>query len=504
MAGDSRGGQLNPPELRQPSFMRRFAAAESTDPDTLVGLACDESYFVRRQAAQNPATPAWILELLTRAGASADLRGKGRPDLTLEGSALRKLVEGGPWAWQLVAEHPNTPADVLEALKDQPSISLRLAIAGHPQTQSATLVFLCLDIEESIRAKAAIHPNRSNEIVRLLASAGATPDLRTATGFNHALASEHCRRLADLGPWGRFLAGRNPGCPLDLLADIATDPEWRVRTSLLDNPKTPSESLALLLGTQDPKELATVQQLHLTNPSPEALIILAQHAKPEIRLAVARHPAVTAQALRQLLTDRTKEVRRLAVNNPRTNPADIALLVQAGSTPDLLGLSDPDPVMAPAKIDALGRRGLWARQLAVRHPNSTPDTLARLLCDAEPKIREWAAVHPKADQETIKNLIRAGSGTDFQGFTPPDPTLSAEQLRQLSQLGPWAQYVVANNPHTPAELLAMLARSLDAQVRKLVAQNPSTPPTILTQLATDANVEVHALARQASISDKDG
>ena len=65
-----------------------------------------------------------------------------------------------------------------------------------------------------------------------------------------------------------------------------------------------------------------------------------------------------------LVTDGTKEVRRFVANNPRTNPADIDLLVKAGSTPDLMQLSDPDPEIEVAQLDVLSRRGLWARRLA--------------------------------------------------------------------------------------------------------------------------------------------
>ena len=62
------------PAPRPPFFMRRFSATETTDPNALVGLACDESYFVRRQAVKNPATPDWILDMLVRAGATPGIK----------------------------------------------------------------------------------------------------------------------------------------------------------------------------------------------------------------------------------------------------------------------------------------------------------------------------------------------------------------------------------------------------------------------------------------------
>ena len=48
--------------IRPPSFERRYLAGQTDDPDMLVALASDESYFVRREALQNPNTPGWILD----------------------------------------------------------------------------------------------------------------------------------------------------------------------------------------------------------------------------------------------------------------------------------------------------------------------------------------------------------------------------------------------------------------------------------------------------------
>ena len=71
---------MSEPDVRPPSFLRRNLAANTDSHEILVGLACDESMWVRRQAVQNPATPRWVLDLLERAGADRDLRGRRDPD----------------------------------------------------------------------------------------------------------------------------------------------------------------------------------------------------------------------------------------------------------------------------------------------------------------------------------------------------------------------------------------------------------------------------------------
>jgi hypothetical protein len=478
-----------PIRSRPHAFERRFIALETDDPNSLVALASDESYFVRRQVVQNPNTPEWILDLLIRAGATSDLRGKGQYDPNLDGDSLRRLAETGPWARQLAAEHSNTTADVLAALKDQPSIPLRLAIAGHPNANQDTLATLGADIEDDIRVRALANPNCPAEVIASLIAAGARPDLLGVTRTFEPMTAQQLGRLAGLGPWGRFLAARHPDSPSDLLSAISSDPEWRVRSGLLDNANTPEALIQALLDSPPVDDLVTVR--HLSRPSipAEVQAKLARHPDLEVRLALARHPAATSKILGQLVSDGSKEIRRLAASHPNIRPADLALLVRAGSTPNLMGLSEPDPAMPAAEIQALLEGGVWARQLAVRHPNTDGDTLARLLCDREPKIREWAVVHPSLPDEIKRDLVRAGSGSDFQGIMPPDPDLPPDRLRQISDLGSWGEWVVANNPYAPVDLLEDLARSEDPQVRRFVARNPGTPATVLALLTKDAALE---------------
>jgi len=458
--------------FRQPSFERRFIASGTHDPNTLVALASDESYFVRRQAVQNPNTPKWILDLLVRAGATPDLRGKGPIDPDLDGDSLRRLAETGPWARRLVAEHPNTTAEVLAALKGQPSIPLRLTIARHPNADQDTLATLCADIEDGIRVRAIANPNCPAELIALLISAGARPDLLGVTRTFEPMIAQQLNRLAGLGPWGRFLVARHPDSQSDLLSAISSDPEWRVRSGLLDNANTPEALIQALLEAPAADKAATIRFLSRPHIPAETQAKLARHPDSEVRLALARHPAATPEILGQLTSDGSKEIRRLSAGHPKTRAADLQLLVRAGSTPNLMGLSEPDPAMPVEDIRALLDGGVWARQLAVRHPTTDGDTLARLLCDREPKIREWAAVHPNLPAGIKRDLIRAGSGTDFQGFMPPDPDLPPDRLRQICALGSWGEWVVANNPYAPADLLETLAQSKDPRVRQFVARNP--------------------------------
>jgi len=96
-------------------------------------------------------------------------------------------------------------------------------------------------------------------------------------------------------------------------------------------------------------------------------------------LVAARYPAATPDLLALLATDGIKEIHALAANHPHTRTADLQRLQRAGSTPDLMGLSDPDPSMKASEVRNLLNGGIWARQLAVRHPNPVRINIRRLL-----------------------------------------------------------------------------------------------------------------------------
>ena len=57
---------------------------------------------------------------------------------------------------------------------------------------------------------------------------------------------------------------------------------------------------------------------------------------------------------------------------------------------------------------------------------------------------------------------------------------------------------VAENPNIPPEILAMLAKDGDEDVRYLAAKNPNIPPEILAMLAKDGDEYIRALCSRKS------
>ena len=442
---------MTQPAQRPPSFLRRHMATSIDSEHALVALACDDSLWVRREAASNPATPRWVLDLLVRAGADEDLRGRGLPDPTMSPADLRRLVECGPWAQQLVAEHPNSASDVLDALVDHPSVRTRSSVARHPRAAPNTIAKLCADPEPEIRQLAAEHPSRPDDEYRLLCSAGSD---ETLTNLRHDpavdLDPDVLERLAKLGAWGRFLAARHQRCPIALLEELAGDPDWRVRSGVLDNPAAEIDLVTRVAGLDADESADPLRPLSDPASTGQELSGLANHPRAEVRLAVVRHPGITHQVVGLLAVDRTAEVRRAAATHALMDSDELALLVRAGSSADLARLADPDPETRHQDLEQLSCGGYWAGQLAVRHPATPPSVVSRLLCDEDPKLREWAAVHPHAPADVIADIRRAGGAQDFQGIAEADPEMPEEDLRRVAALGPWGEWIVSWHPNAPA------------------------------------------------------
>ena len=218
---------------------------------------------------------------------------------------------------------------------------------------------------------------------------------------------------------------------------------------MLDNPRTPDDLLAAAAGLDERASVEEIRALSDTGATADLLLALAGHRQTEVRLAVARHRGASTKVIGTLAVDRVSEIRRAAAGHRLMDPVDLSLLVRAGSTADLARLAAPDPSITPAELDELAHGGYWARQLAVRHPDTPPAALATLLCDADPKLREWAAAHPAVPSGVVDLLRRAGAAEDFQGIAEADPEMTQADLRRVIELGPYGAWVVSWHPTAP-------------------------------------------------------
>jgi hypothetical protein len=222
-------------------------------------------------------------ELLLRAGATKDLNlheTHRRSFGYLTADEIERLSYGGLFVKKLLAQHPQTPEDVLFSFAQHRELT-EILMQRNDLTEP---VFRRL-LQFSYAHQVAHSKNFSKVAVDIFAE---------STDFNHR---EAVAARLDLS--------------LEQLIKLLEDKELRVQKMALCNLKTPATYLASF----------------------------AVHADKYIRIAVAKHPNTPTKILLSLLGDPECRVRRVAADNPKTPKEAIHTYLRAGSTQDFEGIN---------------------------------------------------------------------------------------------------------------------------------------------------------------------
>ena len=147
------------------------------------------------------------------------------------------------------------------------------------------------------------------EVINNLAN---DPDdgVRSGVARNPATPAEALNGLAnDPDDDVRWRVAGNPATPVEALKGLANDPKVSVRNNVIWNPTTPDDGVRMRVTG------------HLATPA-EALRGLANDPKDDIRRGVAGHPVTPAETLKGLANDPDDDVRRRIADNPAT-PAEV-------------------------------------------------------------------------------------------------------------------------------------------------------------------------------------
>jgi hypothetical protein len=108
-------------------------------------------------------------------------------------------------------------------------------------------------------------------------------------------------------PIGRHAIAEDSGVPAEVLANLASDNKFHVRSAVARNPTTPVEALAILARDKDGR----VREWVAWNPTmpAEVLAILARDKDERVRSTVAENPDTPAEVLAILARDDDEGVR---------------------------------------------------------------------------------------------------------------------------------------------------------------------------------------------------
>lgn len=416
-----------------------------------------------------------------------------------------------------VAGNANLPSGQLSELAHDPDECVRAAVAENPHTSPMILALLADDDVALVNSAVAGNPNTPREAQRTLAFWDSMPstalrelagdldsDVRWMVAGNSSTPPDVLVQLA-ADPEDSVRAGvaGNDVCPPDVLVQLAADPEEWVRRVVAENSSAPPEALAALAsnsGERDSwviEDVSEIDRYEVAGRSDAPADVLEKLATDEglgVRAEVAGNDACPPDVLRILISDPDAWVRECAVSN-KNLPIDALVNLAIDHDPSVMNAARGHP-------RARSGPGLRAWQLCekyldsreareqvsdeIRGMSAADADLLRILANAGPPgLRLVAAENPATpsgapeyvtadrgeDTDTTRQLLsRVAEGSDGRDEVMAKVRLmnanDANVLRVLAHDGPEGlRRAVARNPHTPPDVLAMLADDPISTVR---------------------------------------
>ncbi|MGY4739687.1 hypothetical protein [Streptomyces sp. ATMOS53] len=364
------------------------------------------------------------------------------------------------------AELPGLPARHLPGLAADADPRVRAAACARWEDLAAPLrERLLADTDHAVRTAALLAHHTGVPMPREVFAA--LPDPRRAL--------ERCRLAPDLeaelvrdgDTEVRRALAANPGLGVYGVAVLAKDPQDDVRSAVALRPDLTEEQRAAVRHDFDPTSrshtLPWVADLH---GDADAMRRLAASSHPLIRRSVARARHLPPDVVARLARDGDRVVRLFLAESCEDAPADLLLEVWRwwdGS------LSHPD---RPRSHPNFPRAGLLRyigdpsgrmRRLALDDPESTPADVARLARDPEAEVRRRAAEDPRLSPADAVRLLN--DPADYvRGTAIRNPQLPARVLAGLLHDRATACEAVTN-PAIPVPVLHRILTAAAAALR---------------------------------------
>lgn len=525
-------GALTEEELermaRLGEWARRLAAAHpNTASETLERCKGDPDWHTRLAVARNPKTPPAALAAMA-GDTDPDVRQAVAVHLHTPLESLEGLAnDEQPDVRAQIAQNPRTPRNLLLQLAQDDHWRVRQAVAANLSTPPEVLEQLAQDSDRDVRQAVADNPQVPETALEPLFAgwfAGLDAPMSLVELYRRAKNLEPLRpelldKLAQGNDWAKRLAARHPFTPTETLRTLARDEDWRVRQAVATHPELAADVLSLLSSDTD----ADVRRAVVVHPqaTEEILERLSVDEQQDIRLQVAQYPGAPLLALAILLADYDEQVRHAAQAHPQTPVSLIEQYRRAEAV---------DPGLAGEFLRQLAGQTLWSRVLAAQNPTTPLEALRELTRDSEWSVRQAVAKNPALTAEMLVSLAQDSDRDVRQAVAEHRHTPQAILAELLHDIDENVRLSALRNPHLEPEALeryraqlvlrgsrsrfalnravAISRREISPRelskvrhwaapewvVRYAVAQNPHTPRQILERLAQDANRLVRAKA----------
>lgn len=198
------------------------------------------------------------------------------------------------------AAQPDTPPEMLSALAESDSASVRALVARHPQTPQETLLELSGDTELAV-LKALLKRKQLGFALQQALARQAEPKIKLQLLRRPDLDPSILLTLIQTQAAEELMLAvlAHPKITAEMLRPLTTHPSAVIKQALIQHPLVTSELLIKLASDQD--AVVRLALLHSDCCTPAVLRRLAEY--PEHRLAAAQHPASDGALLEDLSYD---------------------------------------------------------------------------------------------------------------------------------------------------------------------------------------------------------
>jgi hypothetical protein len=449
------------------------------------------------------------------------------------------------------ASHKKTPRNILLQLKDDDACMVSFALVHNPNTPAEVIGGFLTSANPSIRDYAAKHPNAPQDRLAFLRRVGVFFELEQYVygvplqlKDPQPLNEEELRQLREESDFTRDLLAIHPSTPLSVLLELAQDKVQHVRVAVASNPRITEELINLL----DVKEYS-IQLALCQNPvTPLSVLkVVLERKNTVLQKLIARHPNADEEIITELLTEDDAALRLLARRSGKANEERLNLLFRAGAKDDLEEIEVREEPLTEEEQEQLASWGPFAKQLLAESPHTSierlwilfeaskqersglivkgllknrnlpssmllkllrnspppnlgiivqradtpPEVLAYLLESQITDIRTGAAFHRDTPTDALSLLWRAGASPAMEGYLSASTKTPEQELYYLSERGPFARELVAQNPHTPPELLLQLSLRSDYWLQPSLIKNPNLPEAAIRNIPVSYGIAEH-------------
>lgn len=406
-----------------------------------------------------------------------------------------------------VAEDPNTPVSVLEAMARKEFYRTKLLreirrvlaseyAANADSFESVADPFMsCIKQEILYPAKLTVDVDRWMETIQ---NSGLLEKLAAAVSYGQGVRNSDFDRAMPL--WRELL----PGLPaeqlnrtIDCLREVLNIVDSDVKNCSIYR----SVAVALVGNPNTPVELREILKNQLIRPSRS---LQSPDSDRPLLLALAYNPAIPEAERREYL-DRVITsgcAGNIVARDPRT-PADILeQLLEQGEIEGLVK-NPAVPEYLLRRIADLPLQSDWPLRTIAENPNAPPDLLIQFVehphkkpHDSNVSMLDLVLKNPNLPiLEGYRLLLKKerdrenAKAREFMSRRPNSPFALAEVLKSNDKQ---ALYNAARNFLTPIPVLEQLAKHPDESVRCVLLDNQNLPLEIRLELTRDPSISVRA------------